>query len=236
LTQNFHAYRRVRVRKTDSSVSSVTGLRAGGSVNRFVILDRVGFCVFYRLHADSGPRCDAFQKFLQFTTLVCWQPLEFGQSDDRNFDFGEGQELFTRFDSSGLLCRPVNTRSYWRVTPWTADLEDECIAVFRNVRNFLPVPHILVLWFLTPCRAVSLIQRLNVPSPHAVTLQVQVAQFSEVLEQTHYCTRCKNPEVINHMEQGPFWEANSSSASQIQRVLNPKFPNSVQKSSALVPA
>jgi hypothetical protein len=63
-TQNFPAYRRDCVRKSDSSVSTVTGLRVGGMVNRFVILDRAGYCVFYRLHANSGPRCDAFQKFL----------------------------------------------------------------------------------------------------------------------------------------------------------------------------
>jgi len=69
--------------------------------------------------------------------------------------------------------RPVNSRSYRRVTPGTAD--------FRNVRNYLPVPQMFVLWFLTPCRVVSLIQHLNVPSPHSVIMQGQVAQFSEVL-------------------------------------------------------
>ena len=83
-----------------------------------------------------------------------------------------GRNFSEDFDSSRLLCRPVNTRSYRRVTAWTTDLEDEGTAVFRNVRNYLPVPQMFVLWFLTPCRVVSLIQHLSVPSPRSVTLQV----------------------------------------------------------------
>ena len=90
------------------------------------------------------------------------------------------------------------------MTPWSVNREDEgTAAAFRNVRNYLPFPQMFVLWFLTPRRIVSLIEHLNVPSPHSVTMKVQVAQFSEVLEQTHYCTRCKNPDVINHMEKVP---------------------------------
>jgi len=139
LTQNFPVYRRVRVRKTDSSVSTVTGLRAGGSLNRSVILDRAGFCVFYRLHADSGRSLWRISKMFAiyvFGLLTVTRIHSVGQ-----------QELFRRFDSSRLLCRPVNTRSYRRVTPWTTDLEDEGTAVFRNVRNYLPVPQMFVLWF-----------------------------------------------------------------------------------------
>jgi hypothetical protein len=146
LTQNCPASLRVRVRKTDSSVSTVTGKRAEGPVDLFVILDRAGFCVFYRLHADSGLRCDAFKKFLQFTYLVCWQPLECYVLDNRDFDFREGQELF-RSVFRVMSFRPVNTCSYRRVNPGPADREDEGTAVFRNVRNYLPVPQMFVLWF-----------------------------------------------------------------------------------------
>ena len=134
-----------------------------------------------------------------------------------------------------MTCRPVSTRSYRRVTPRTVTVNIKSLLSFETSVTIYQSLKCLFLWFFTPCRVVSWIQHLNVPSPHSVTLKVQVPQFSELLEQTHYCTRCKSTEVINHVEQGPFWEANSSSASQIPPILwNQKFPNSVHKSSALV--
>ena len=43
---------------------------------------------------------------------------------------------------------------------------------------------------------------------------------ASALEQTHYYTRCKNPELTNHMKQNS-WEANSSSSRQIPHVMEP---------------
>jgi len=149
----------------------------------------------------------AVTHFKHFCNLRVWVADSHSDSVSRTTEIlisERGRNYSEDFDSSRLLCRPVNTRSCRRVTPWTTDLEDEGTAVFRNVRNYLPVPQMFVLWFFTPCKVVSLIQHLSVPSSHSVTLQVQVAQFSEVLVQTHYCTLCKNPQVVDHMERGPF--------------------------------
>lgn len=161
LTQNSLRSIEPHLRKMAGSVSTVTGLRAGGSVNGFWILGEAGFCVFYHLNSDWGALCDAFQQLWQFTLFgmlkatrnlsVCYV------LDNRDFDFRERREFFRKFKASGL-CRPVVTGAWLR---WLLTVKLKAVLYFET-SNCLPVPQIFVFRVRTPCRIVSVIQHLNV--------------------------------------------------------------------------
>lgn len=107
----------MRVRKTDSSVSTVIGLRVGGSVNRLVILDRAGFVFFTAFTPTRGL---AVTHFKHFCNLRAWLADSHSNSVSRTTGIlisERGRNYSEDSDSSRLLCRPVNTRSYGHVTP-----------------------------------------------------------------------------------------------------------------------